>query len=344
MNKIAPFVGIVSQYADYRYGTERPVYVPGRKHRRLADRQRREQLVSRVRAILGSWTSSPFEHEAATVHGLRSAWCLAGEKWTIADLEAASIVAEALEQNRARRPSWEEGQWTYADSPDQCAWCRGPIDDEERSRRQRFCCVECAKAALQHMARKTTHHYGAILRSAIRLIDKEKAQARECEHCGRPFKTDASGQRFCSVRCAGIHLAGDRAHRDVTCEHCGTVFHQRVAGQRYCSMSCGRKATLAKEAAALAQERRTCACCGAEFSPPTKTALYCSRRCQKVMNDRKAAQRLKEARAPQPRNCAWCGCSYLRRPTGPTARPAIAAGGALGMRACMSPRDGCRRC
>src|SRR5690606_26650363 len=91
----------------------------------------------------------------------------------------------------ARRPTWEEGQWVYTQSPDYCAWCHGPIEIEEMSRGRRFCSVDCAKSAVEHMNRKTSHHYGAVLRSALRLIDKDRAEPRPCQHCGTMFKTDA---------------------------------------------------------------------------------------------------------------------------------------------------------
>ena len=84
---------------------------------RLPDKRRkaaRQARVNRVADVLRRYDASPFEHEAACLHGLRGALCLQGWGWHHAHEEARQTVLSALDRISARRPSWEQGQPEYA--------------------------------------------------------------------------------------------------------------------------------------------------------------------------------------------------------------------------------------
>lgn len=316
--------GQTSGYADFRYGENRggklggarPVYIPGKgKPTPVVNADQHRHLVDQTAEILGEWKSTKFENEGACRAGLRSAWCLSGHDWHIADATAERIVAEALNKIGARRPSWEEGQWVYTVSPDYCAWCHRPMDGEEQSSGRRFCSVDCAKSAVLHMNRKTNHHYGAVIRSAQRLIDKDKAEPRPCKFCGTMFKADYAAAQFCSVRCNGLHTAGDLAfsHIDRECEECNRTFKPTSRTQTCCSQTCAGVKNRKREAESLAHERRTCTHCQTEYTPTKNTQTYCGKECQTLANRVKHGpvwaerSRAKRAANRPPRPCEWCG-------------------------------------
>lgn len=298
-------------YSVYRYGPKNPVSLAGPKFKPepIVRGQKRRHLVDRVLDLLRDWRSSPFENEGAALAGLRSAFCLKGHDWSRSDHQASALIAEALRLMGAERPSFEEAQRGHPLGSDYCHWCFCAIDEDDRSRGRRFCSVECARMGVLHMARKTNHHYGAVLRSAIRMLDADKADPRACEYCGMMFKSDRAETRFCSNRCAGMHKAGDRLLLDRQCEHCHITYKPVTQVQRYCSQSCSQRAKLKAEAESLSGVRRNCGHCGRSFQPETKTSLYCSRKCQKAFNARKWNEKTRVT-TPPPAECAWCGETY----------------------------------
>ncbi len=234
---VADFVGMKTHYNEFRFGNPRPVYDPARpKGRVKLSGQAREHVLGRVTEIMAGWTYSPFEYEGSCRHGIRSGLCMEGATWPRADLEAAAIVDEALRRLRARRPTWEEGQWTHTHSREQCQWCGRPMEEIERTRGQRHCSVSCAAAAKQHLADKSSEYAGAAIRAAKRLIDKSRAAVRECAHCGSPFQSDRPNAKYCSLRCARHSNKPVLANKD--CERCGRVFHPANAKVRFCSRRC----------------------------------------------------------------------------------------------------------
>lgn len=277
-------------FAAYRYGSAGKAAKP----RQVIKGDRRTHVVDQVVALLKAFTSSPFQHEGALRAGIRSALCMAGHRWALADLEAEAIVAEGLRRIGAVRPSWAEGQWTHTDSPDFCSWCRKPMDDVERTRGQRFCSPHCARCALERRDYETHAGKEAISRSAYRLISKMKRPPITCVHCGKQFHSDATRARFCSNTCAMTHRWVDNTLPDKTCEHCGTLFHPLRLKQRACSLSCGRFILHADKRAALASETRTCLTCEETFTPTAKESTCCSDRCRLRKNylARKRAARL----------------------------------------------------
>lgn len=316
--------GQMSGYANYRYGENRmnqiggarPVYIPGKAPPRpIVSADRHMDLVAKTAAILDTFKATKFEHEGACRAGLRTAWCEEGNGWQRSDDAAAKVVADALDKIGARRPSWEEGQWVYAQREEQCAWCQGPIEDGDQSSGRRFCSADCAKSALLHMNRKTNHHYGAVLRSAIRLIDKEKSEARPCRFCATPFKSDRADAQFCSASCAGFHVAGELAfgHIERKCEECNRAFKPNKRDRKFCSTVCAGVYNKRREAESLAHERRCCPHCQSEFTPTIRSQVYCGRDCQTVANRVRLSpawnEKMKASRAAKrpPRACEWCG-------------------------------------
>lgn len=281
------------------------ITLAGRNSAPIFRGEKRKSLINEVMDVLRDWRLSPFENEGSVRAGMRSALCLKGYGWNRSDRQVEDIVAQALRLMGAERPSFEQGQPAYSNGTDFCHWCFCPIDEEDRSRRRRFCTPECAQIGLQYMTRKTTHHYGAVLRSAIRMIDREKAEPQECGYCGDMFKSDRSNQRFCSSRCAGLHRAGDAVYTDRSCELCRATFHPISQSQRYCSQSCSMRARLKAEAESLAGVRLSCECCGEQFRPTRKNAIYCSTRCYKTAGQRAYAERNKVALASI--ECRYCG-------------------------------------
>ncbi|WAJ30944.1 hypothetical protein [Antarcticirhabdus aurantiaca] len=304
--------GTRSGYADYRYGSTKPVTLaaPGlTRPRPILKGAVREAAIAQTVETMSTWRKTPFEHEGAVRAGLRIAFVEKGTAWARSDAEAAQIVEDALRRVGAIRPSFEESQPGHALGNDFCHWCFCPIDEEDRTRGRRFCSAHCAKQGVEHMTRETTHHYGTVLRSAIRILAAEKAPPQTCKHCERSFKTDRRKQDFCSIRCANLHHVGDRALIDRSCGLCGSVFKPHSQGQRYCSQSCGQRANRRAEAEALQGEQRQCTCCGGRFQPRTPHARFCSTRCNKLSGQRAYKDRNRPP-TPHPAHCSWCGDQY----------------------------------
>lgn len=275
----------------------------------------RKHVVAEIMDMLKDWRLSPFEHEGDCRHGVRSALCLDGRSWFLADTEAASLVSEAFALGGAERPSWQEGQWSYTDSPDRCSWCHGPIDDNDRSRSQRFCGPDCARSALEKRVYETRSSADAIGQAAYILIARKRRPAVSCAHCGKSFHPRDAGAKLCSPSCIRARgaLLADRA-----CLWCGTAFHPRDASMLCCSKSCAGKHQLRSRAERLPE--RSCQLCRARFRPRTEWAVYCSPGCGRIIANRayRARQRAVTPPAAAPFACDWCGKPVVNR--GPRSR------------------------
>lgn len=289
-----------------RYG-DRPVTL-----KPIFGGQKREHLISRTMDLLKDWRLSPFEHEGAVRAGLRSGLCLQGFAWRLSDFEAASLVEAGLTRMGAERPTWEQGQPDYTDSPDFCSWCRGPLDDETRTRSQRFCSAECAALALEHRAWKSSQYPGMVLRSAFRLIAKEKAPPRTCDYCGKSFRSEREDARFCSSRCGVRWSYGDLLLKDIVCEGCGKVCKPAHRGSKCCSRSCASSVKMRKERERLADETRLCKRCGDPFTPTVEFAIHCSAECASIVAKRAWYER---NYVPKEHHltCHWCGDVYVSK-------------------------------
>jgi hypothetical protein len=305
--------GARSGYPTFRYGekTSTKLYIPGKGSsghgRDLVAGAKREHVVQRVTEELQRWKFSPFEREGACRHGLRSGFCSEGARWARADIEAERIVAEALRRTGAKRPSWDEGQRAHTQSPDFCAWCQGSMEDSEAKPGQRFCSARCARTALEHMAHKSSNYVGAVLKSAYRLIARERAPVRDCLECGNKYRNDRD-TTFCSPHCANEHR---RVWQDRSCPECSTVFRPVNRDQVHCSHSCDTTVRMRMKRDELADEIRECECCAEIFQPTTDNNIYCSPRCASTMANR--AYRARLGPAGHDCRCRWCGDGFVSK-------------------------------
>ncbi|SCM70013.1 hypothetical protein KL86PLE_130530 [uncultured Pleomorphomonas sp.] len=285
------FCGMTYLLGTYRHGEKRKVGLPPLKSEASASKrplrgEKRRHVLDEVIKILRHWSSSPFEREGSTLAGLRSGLVLKGNRWAIADFEAAEIVAEGLRIIGARRPEWIEGQPEWSDQLDFCAWCGKPMPDElvEHGRRQRFCSPVCAKSAIQKRNAGILAHEDIIKNDARRVITREKLPPTTCVWCGtlfRPLNPDKHGtQQFCSHRCRGAAMV---TTDPVTCLNCGTVFQPKNSGDgrfsKFCSTACSNaygKST---------RYEKTCECCGQPFVAKRPDTVYCGRRCSRFIAD-----------------------------------------------------------
>ena len=113
------------------------------------NQDKRRHLVGTVATILKTGEPTRFALEAACRHSLRSALCLKGVQWAQADAIAADIVAAALRQIGAVRPTWQQGQPEWAQDGhnpverERCRQCSGKLPDDDYSGRRVFCSSTC---------------------------------------------------------------------------------------------------------------------------------------------------------------------------------------------------------
>jgi hypothetical protein len=274
-----------------------------RRRRPAATREemQRAEMVRRVAEILDDPDApSRFTHEGACRHGLRSAFCLAGAKWEVADTMAASIVSAALASIGARRPTWWEGQpeWTQDGfvpvERTTCVVCAGPLPEDERSLSfpRKYCSRGC-KAVAQHQRAKivglqrSRSEYLAEL--AVRREHSWRQREVDCEHCGKPFiprqSHRAKTARYCSTSCSVAALSEfNRRLPKRKCPECKTTFQPRRAGQKCCSTACAHAATTTLEEIA-------CQHCGKGFRPINYKVRYCSLECSSAGRVKERADR-----------------------------------------------------
>ncbi|TPW28916.1 hypothetical protein FJU08_16480 [Martelella alba] len=287
--------GIDTQWKAYRHGIVRG----GRKSLikrkavppRLTDMKQRKAIVEYLVTALSGWRLSKFEYEAPCRTALRQAFCMQGHGWEASDREATLLVEEGLKRLGYARPSWEEGQRFFTQSPDRCGWCHGPIDPDERTVAQRFCCADCARMALAACDRRNRAHDGTsnIMQNAYKLIWRDMQEPRACIVCDKVFKPGHKDATCCSSACAAqrsiqLRKAAGFKFRPalMNCEECGTSFKPGKLQSRFCSASCAGTASNRKLVESLAHERRTCRHCGTTFTPVKTNSCFCSERCIKA--------------------------------------------------------------
>ncbi|MBN9345614.1 MAG: hypothetical protein J0I48_05325 [Devosia sp.] len=259
-------------YAEYRYGKpssakSRPIYNPAQ----------RDHYVGKVADILGTWQSSKWEREGDTRAGIRSSLCLEGYAWQRSDDEAAFLVAAGLVLlGASQRPSFTEGQPGYTEPAENCYHCHRPIPDADMTRGQRFCSVECARAALNRRDFSQRAAHDAVAHAAYNLIARSKRPHQKCPQCGEPFRPSREGQRYCSPRCTGIATSG-LAPR--TCAHCREPFQPSRGAQEFCSKACSGAHSAAQRRAVLPVV--LCHCCGEPFQQSVAKQRFCSDTCRK---------------------------------------------------------------
>jgi hypothetical protein len=121
---------------------------------RQLNRDKRRHLVETVARLMKTAKESGaaatlLNFEGPCRHGLRSRLTLEGWGWQDADDMAADIVATALRQIGAQRPTWAEGQPEWAQQGagalierTRCIRCHSPLPEGHF----KFCCELCASA------------------------------------------------------------------------------------------------------------------------------------------------------------------------------------------------------
>lgn len=259
--------------------SKRKITLAGKQSsRRIGRQQKRQHLIQAVVQVLSDWRCSPFENEGATRAGLRSAFCLEGHRWEMADQEASEIIADGLRLLGAERPSWAQGQREYVEPRENCRWCAVPLPEEEYGglRRGYFCSAECGRQAILHRDLKTTNRNDRVAVAAHAIVAREAQPSLACEQCGKLFKQftrTATDQRYCSHNC---HQQSRRTIPVRECRTCGKDFRPKsVAGKAalYCSVICVYRRPL--------PNRRDCAVCNSPFAPGHEKSLFCSEKCNK---------------------------------------------------------------
>lgn len=289
-------------WPEYRHGPKGPPL----KQRPIFKTDKRRHVVGQAMAVLNDFVETPFEREATVRHGLRRALCMDGFPWARSDAEAASIVEEALRGLGAVRPSLAEGQWEYTISPDYCASCHGPLDDETQSKGRRFCSAVCAKAVYEARAYGITRRSYAIAQNAYVIIRTAEAPFVDCQHCRKPFQRmniagaqARGGGKFCTKACAD---AAQRVFADRDCAECGKTYQPTRETQYLCSTACRRKS-------AIKGPNRVCEHCATSFryyraeSKP-EGGRFCSPRCFHAG---------KSESIEIHRDCDWCETPFIAK-------------------------------
>lgn len=238
--------------------------------------ERRKHVVDRVMDLLDDWRSSHWELEADTRTGLRARFCLLGYGWSASDSEAAGLVTAAMVRLGApARPAWHEGQPEYTAPRENCAWCGGGLEDWQVDRRARFCGSDCARNSIGSRLNGPGDAYKhSIVRSAYRVIQQSRTNARSCHHCGESYHPLAatSDQRYCSNRC---RQGASRKIPDCQCLQCGVTFRPTKMARKFCSPKCA-----AVTRGKTTRIEHTCECCGSSFVARSAKAIYCSPNCK----------------------------------------------------------------
>lgn len=174
------------------------------------NKDRRAHLVKTAANILRYGEPTKFALESDCRHSLRAGLCLKGWSWSDADCVAAEIVAAALNQIGARRPTWQEGQPEYCQpgiialARSRCVRCGWKLPEGHT----KFCSRICnagyhADRALQD---DRAGHRAKVYAYFAEWSAKQPEQP--CELCRTPFQPRQPGQRFCSKLCANRHNSG----------------------------------------------------------------------------------------------------------------------------------------
>lgn len=277
--------------------------------------KRRESAIGRVMDLLDDWRWTPFENEAAARHGLRQSFCLKSLGWETADLESASLVADALKAMGITRPSWIEGQRQYVIAVEDCAWCSLPLPAEVRegARRGRFCSSVCASNSLNHRSYESRARYDAVRIIAAGVLRREERESRPCKHCGIDFKpfshagnSKVENQSFCSNRC---WTASRRTLLDKHCAACSAVFRPTTQDRKFCSPACAVSIVFVRE----------CAVCSCQYESRSKQSRHCSMACNlKASRQRKAEKAGRvylQSGSTIVKSCEECGSAFIAKTT-----------------------------
>lgn len=276
----------------------------------ILKKARRDHVVSSIMDVMRDWRSSPFEKEGPCRHGLRIGFCLQGHSWRRSDFEAAEIVAEAIRLLGYERPTWDEGQVEHVSSSQNCAICWSVMPGATRG--QRYCCTACANVALRSKGRKQKNYQGQALKSAYRLISKERTPKRACEFCGTLFHPARTVNRFCSQSCVTKSQLGDRLLDDKACECCKRTFKPDKRNSKYCSRTCAGIMQKRNDRERLASTVLQCPHCGEDFTPTASYQVYCSNQCASTIAKQSWYDRNYKP-SSYDLTCLWCGAAFTSK-------------------------------
>lgn len=306
----------------------RPISLAGsRKQAPVMSKDKRRHVVELVIDMMRPWNQTPFEHEGAIRHGIRSGLCLEGYGWQRSDAEASAILAQALRIIGVPRPTWEQGQREYADPRENCVRCAVELPEDMRNVGARFCSEECARFAIQHRDFETRTMQDTMYQAAQYAIQRLKHRARCCERCDTPYRPLLNHSRFCSKECADLAAVVLEA---IDCRNCGATFQPKNRYAVYCSRICssegrvttperqcvqcnktfrraignieGRGKFCSRECAVAARSsinlHRECECCGTPYTTSSHKALYCSKRCAQIVSGFRVGRNLPKRISP----------------------------------------------
>lgn len=138
---------------------------------------------------------------------------------------------------------------------------------------QKYCCEACSKA--EH-----------ILMMRDRRL-KPPAQVA-CVHCGKVFKRNRVGTKFCSVACWNKFRYPSTIGEEARCKNCEKVFVKKHSNQKHCGVACQQ----AYEQKRMIERKREgvqamtmgepiqCAVCGTWMKRKTAVHKYCGEKCK----------------------------------------------------------------
>lgn len=242
-----------------------------RRHHRI----HHDPIVRHVAVIFDSGNRySRFRFEGAVRAGIRSARCLAGERWPAADAFAALVIELALHRLGVTRPTWEQAQPDYQDTERFfCTVCGRALDDG----RQLYCSDACNRTAQTRRMKLEMADYADAARAAFRAASNRGQLATlTCKHCAKEFTIDWKHpwSRYCSRAC----YQAQRRPTPRACAQCAREFtpEYRNDPRKFCSKKCEAESRRAK------REPRACILCQAMFVPKRGgkgTARFCSPGC-----------------------------------------------------------------
>lgn len=230
-NPFSNLSGRARLYAEYRDGLAKPVTLAGQsKPRPILNRERREHFLDIVTNHLRSGRLTPFEHEGACRHGVRSKLVLEGYAWRRSEAQAADLVSSALHILGAVRPDFIEGQRSYTVPRENCKWCSVDLDEETIAAGQPYCSDLC---------RRRAYVFRAFEAGGKKFIPR--TDPKFCLECNKEFHPKDRRVEYCSKSCAarGRHREFAAKHEMRNCQACGTHFQPSSVVDRFCSRRCG---------------------------------------------------------------------------------------------------------
>ena len=135
-----------------------------------------------------------------------------GERQNPAKIQkATSTRRSAIETDTDVQPNWLEVRHMNSIPPTrQCSHCKKPFTPKNRSKKTKYCNLQCAGAA-------------------------RATPDRSCETCGSIYHPRKPTSKYCSLACCA---AAKNTPDDRSCEVCGSIYHSYKPTSKYCSLAC----------------------------------------------------------------------------------------------------------